>query len=194
MYFNSSTLNKKNAGSLDWMITIYSYNMLLTWYLGGWVEKHYVFCIRNDVTLQRESFELSFLFGLFSVICCRAAVDSGKCSGLCVSGEMLLILGGWSFFSAGCHGNISARTQSNAWMCVRDRREPRNIPHTLLSSVLVDMQQQISVHHALHPVSLASSLLLIFLFLHHCLSLISLLYPSRCFHSLLLCSFLMTED
>lgn len=76
-------------------------------------------------------------------------------------------LGRLELFSAGCHGNISARTQSNAWMCVRDRREPRNIPHTLLSSVLVVMQQQISVHHALHPVSLASSLLLIFLFLHH---------------------------
>lgn len=164
--------------------------MLLTWY-GGWVEKLDVFCIVNDVTLQRESVELSFLFWVDAQ---WSAVDSGKRSGLCVcvSWEML-ILGGLSFFPVGCHGNISQTSESA-------ESHATSLTHSQRLCLLT-CRQQISVQHALHSWillvlhRLSCCFFYFYVIVSHWFSPVDV--PSRCFHSLLLCfchAFLMTED
>lgn len=155
-----------------------------------------------SLCLQSESVDV-VLCRVHAVICRRAAVKAAKHTGLCVSWELVLILGGLSFLFAGCHGNISARTQSDVYICgtaVWETAESHvtpflllhtlNIPLTLSSSVFVDMQTTYFSAPCipfLNIVNLASSLLLFFLFLHRlslsrwCLSCTLLDFSTHCF-------------
>lgn len=156
----------------------------------------------RSLCLQSESVNV-VLCRAHAVISRRAAVKAAKRTGSCVSWELVLILGGLSFLFAGCHGNISARTQSDVYICGTAARETAeshvtpssllhtlNIPLTLSSSVFADMQTtDFSAPYIpfLNIVNLASSL---FLFLHHlslshwCLSCTLLDFSTRCFRVL----------
>lgn len=149
--------------------------LLVTWLFADVLQKYYGFASKMVWLFIMFTERISWtvvLCRVRAVIWCRAAVEAGKHTGLCVSWELVLILGGLSFLFAGCHGNISARTQSDVYICgtaawetAESQVTPSSLftPSTSLSHFhhlsLLTCRRQISVLHAFHA--------WILLILHH---------------------------